>query len=114
MISWSGRWIILKKPLGTAIPDGSRGGLLSNTGPQITVTALSQLGATCLQTAGTNPSIPFQNASPLSTVTFRLMSLRFFAQLVGHLGKFRRIPAVGLDQVSMGGQHQFARLLMRE
>ena len=42
------------------------------------------------------------------------MSLRFFAQLVGHLGKFRRIPAVGLDQVSMGDQHQVARLLTRE
>src|SRR3989339_2027131 len=46
-------------------------------GPQITVTAFSELGATSLHTVGTNPSLPFQSASPLSTVTFRLMSSRF-------------------------------------
>ncbi|MDP3098639.1 MAG: helicase-related protein [Syntrophales bacterium] len=33
-------------------------------GPQITVTAFSELGATSLQTVGTNPSRPFQSASP--------------------------------------------------
>ncbi len=45
-------------------------------GPQMTVTAFSELGATSLQTVGTNPSRPFQPASPLSTVTFRSMSSR--------------------------------------
>ena len=46
-------------------------------GPQITVTAFSELGATSLHTVGTNPSLPFHAASPLSTVIFTFRSSLF-------------------------------------
>ncbi len=45
-------------------------------GPQITTTAFSALGATSLQMVGTTPSLPFQFASPLSTVTCSSISSR--------------------------------------
>ncbi len=61
-------------------------------GPQMTVTAFLELGATSdlLADRGNEPSLPFQPVSPLSTVTLRLMSSRF-----AYWNRFRSILVPG-------------------
>ena len=43
-------------------------------------------------------------------VLFATVWRSFFAQQIDHIGKLRRIPAVGANQVVMGRQHQFTSL----